>query len=61
VATKNVYDIGKMTEKIMSIKREAIELKRLAGDIQAVDRNVESIWASVKMLEINVSDIANIS
>jgi hypothetical protein len=54
------YDIKGMAEKIQAIKEKATELKRISGDIQAVDRNVDRILASVKMLEINISDIANI-
>ena len=54
------YDIKGMTEKIQSIKEAATELKYISGGIQAVDRNVDRILASVKMLEINVSDIASI-
>ena len=54
------YDIKGMTEKIQAIKGAAIELKHISGGIQAVDRNVDRILASVKMLEINISDIASI-
>jgi hypothetical protein len=54
------YDIKVMTERIRAIKEAATELKRMSGGIQAVDRNVDRILASVKMLEINISDIANI-
>ncbi|MGA7677185.1 MAG: hypothetical protein WCA51_02275 [Dehalococcoidia bacterium] len=54
------YDIKGMAKKIQAIKEAATELKRISGDIQAVDRNADRILASVKMLEINISDIANI-
>ena len=54
------YDIKGMAERIQAIKEAATELKHISGSIQAVDRNVDRILASVKMLEINVSDIANI-
>ena len=60
MTVEHVYDINEMAQKIRSIKQEAIELKRLAGNIQAVDRNVGRILASVKMLEINIGDIASI-
>jgi len=55
-----IYNIDIMAEKIETIKKTAIELKNLSGDIQAVDRNVVRILASVKMLEINISDVATI-
>jgi hypothetical protein len=54
------YDIKGMAEKIQAIKKAATELKHMSGDIQAVDRNADRILASVKMLEINISDVANI-
>ncbi len=50
----------KMDEKIQAIKKAALELKELSGGIQAVDRNADRILASVKMLEINVSDVLGI-
>jgi hypothetical protein len=46
-----------MDTRIKAIKRAAEELKKLSGGIQAIDRNAERILASVKMLEINVSDL----
>ena len=47
----------KMDEKIQAIRKAALELKEISGGIQAVDRNVDRILVSVKMLEINVSDV----
>jgi hypothetical protein len=54
------YKIEDMAEKIQLLKKTATELKRISGGIQAVDRNVDRILASIKMLEINVSDIVGI-
>jgi hypothetical protein len=54
------YDIKGMAEKIQLIKETANKLKQISGGIQAVDKNVDRILASVKMLEINISDIGNI-
>jgi len=54
------YKIGDMAEKIQLLKQTATELKRISGGIQAVDRNVDRILASIKMLEINISDVAGI-
>jgi hypothetical protein len=42
------------------IKKATQELKQLSGGIQAVDRNAERILASVKMLEINISDFIDL-
>jgi len=58
--TGNSVDIEKMAEKISSIKQSASDLKAMSGGIQAVDRNVNRILASVKMLEINISDLVGI-
>jgi hypothetical protein len=54
------YKIGDMAEKIRLLKKTATELKGISGGIQAVDRNADRILASVKMLEINISDLADI-
>jgi aspartate oxidase len=56
----DVNTIKEMAKKIASIRREAEELKAMSGGIQAVDRNIDRILSSVKMLEINISDIADI-
>jgi len=51
------YKIEDMAEKIKILKQTATELKRISGGIQAVDRNVDRILASIKVLEISISDI----
>ncbi len=53
----NRRELKKLDTRIQTIKKAAQELRGLAGDFPAVDRNVERILASVKMLEINVSDV----
>jgi hypothetical protein len=55
------YHIKEMAEKVQAIKKAATELKNISGGIQAVDRNVDRILASVKMIEINISDILSIA
>ena len=42
---------------IRSARRAVEELKRLGEDFPAVARNAERMLASLKMLEINVSDV----
>lgn len=54
------YKIEDMAQKIELMKQTATELKRISGGIQAVDRNVDRILASIKMLEINVCDLRGI-
>jgi hypothetical protein len=55
------YHVKEMAEKIQAIKEAATELKNISGGIQAVKRNVDRILASVKMLEINISDTLGIA
>ncbi|MGO8988017.1 MAG: hypothetical protein ACLQGU_19585 [bacterium] len=50
-------EMKKLDTRIKTIKKAAEELKTLSGGMQAVDRNAERILASVKMLEINVTDL----
>lgn len=52
--------LKQMDTRIKKIKKAAKELIELSGGIQAVDRNASRILASVKMLEINVSDIIDL-
>jgi len=54
------YNIKLMAEKIETIRRTATELKSISGGIQAIDRNVDRILASVKMMEINITDVVDI-
>ncbi len=53
-------ELRKIDTKIKAIKKATQELKQLSGGIQAVDRNAERILASVKMLEINISDLIDL-
>ena len=50
----------KIDTRIKVIKKAAEELKELSAGIPAVDRNAARILASVKMLEINISDVKDL-
>lgn len=54
------YNIKLMAEKIETIRRTATELKSISGGIQAIDRNADRILASVKMMEVNITDVVDI-
>ena len=54
------YNIKLLAEKIETIRRAAIELRNISGGIQAIDRNVNRILASVKMMEIGITDVADV-
>ena len=58
--TADIDTIKEMTGKIALLKKEAQELKAMSGGNQSVDRNVDRILASIKMLEINITDVAEI-
>ncbi len=53
-------EMKKIDTRIKTIKKAAEELKSLSGGIQAIDRNAERILASVKMLELNLSDLLDL-
>lgn len=53
-------ELRKLDTRIKAIKKVTQELKQLSGGIQAIDRNAERILASVKMLEINISDLIDL-
>jgi hypothetical protein len=53
----NRRDIKRLDTRIKTIRKAAQELKKFSGGIQAVDRNADRLLASVKMLEINISDL----
>jgi hypothetical protein len=57
----NRRDLKKIDTRIKAIKKVAQELKEISGGIQAVNRNADRILASVKMLEINISDILDVN
>lgn len=54
------YDVKGMAEKILALRKTACELKAMSGGIQAVDRNVIRLLASVRNLEIDVVDVTKI-
>jgi len=56
----NRREMKKIDTRIKTIKKVAQELKKLSVGIPAVDRNTERILASVKMLEINITDILDL-
>lgn len=53
-------DLKRIDEKIQLLKKTTEELNQLCQDFPAVARNTVRILASVKMLEINVSDLVEL-
>ncbi len=54
------YDIKGMVTKIKALRKNAEALKGISGGIPAVDKNADRILANVKMLEIDISDAAEV-
>ncbi|MFO7986378.1 MAG: hypothetical protein R6U38_10955 [Desulfatiglandaceae bacterium] len=54
---KSKNNLHEMDAKIQTLKKAAQELKDSSDDFPAVFRNCSRILASIKMLEINVSDL----
>ncbi len=52
----NQIDLEEINKKISLIKRETNALNQMAGDFPALARNTSRILASLKMIEINISD-----
>jgi len=50
-------DMDNIHLNIQSARKAVEELKRLGEDFPSVARNAERMLASLKMLEINVSDV----
>jgi len=53
-------DLNEINTKIRLMKRSADELSQLGKDFPAINRNVVRILASIKMLEINISDLVEL-
>ena len=50
-------DLNQINDKIQLMKKTAEELNRIGEDFPAIARNTVRILTSVKMLEINISDL----
>ncbi len=53
-------DLNKINDKIQLLKKTAQELSHIGENFPAIARNTVRILASVKMLEINVSDLVEL-
>ena len=50
-------DMKILNQSVQQMRQLAEELKSKGGRIQSVERNVDRILASIKMLELNISDV----
>lgn len=58
ISEKDLYDIN---NKIQLLKKTARELQTAGKSIPAVEKNTLRIQASIKMLEINISDVIDVA
>ena len=54
-------DLNQINDKIQLMKKTAEELNRMGEDFPTIARNTVRILASVKMLEINISDLGELN
>ncbi len=57
----NQININEIDDKIQLIKKTAEELQRSGADFPTLVRNTARILASVKMLELNISDLVELA
>lgn len=54
---KNYSNLIKINDKIVTIKQLLIEIEAEAEHFPALSRNSKRALASIKMLELNISDV----
>lgn len=55
------FDINTLASKINELKRIGEEIAKEYKEVPAVDRNTKRILASVRILELNISDLLGIN
>ncbi len=53
-------ELVEMDAKIQTMKKTALELESMADEFPALSRNLSRILSSLKMLELNISDILDL-
>jgi hypothetical protein len=56
----NPKDLKELDSRIQSMKKTAEELKKMGEDFPALYRNASRLLSSIKMLELNVSDLSGV-
>jgi len=54
-------DFEKIDEQIQLLKKAALALSDMGNQFPAIKRNAVRILASIKMMEINVSDVVGLT
>jgi hypothetical protein len=55
------YKIDEIDKEIQKIRKAAVKIEKLGGNIEAVKKNLVRLRASTKMLELNISDAKMVS
>ncbi len=58
---KNNFDLARMADNIGLLRKTTEALRKMGKDLPAVEKNTNRILASVKMLELNISDPVELS
>jgi ABC-type transporter Mla subunit MlaD len=53
-------NLNEINEKIRRLKQTAQDLKNNSSDFPALSKNTARILASIKMLELNISDVVDL-
>ncbi len=54
-------DIEKLDDQIQVLKKAALALSEMGDQFPAVKKNTARVLASIKMMEINVSDVVRLT
>ena len=54
-------DIEKLDDQIQVLKKAALALSEMGDEFPAVKKNAARVLASIKMMEINVSDVVRLT
>jgi len=54
-------DIEKLDDQIQLLKKAALALSEMSDQFPAVKKNTARVLASIKMMEINVSDVVRLT
>ena len=54
------FDIKAMADIIESLRRDTEKLKEIGAGIPTVQKNADRLLADIKMLEININDVAEV-
>ncbi|MGO9375522.1 MAG: hypothetical protein ACLQBD_26010 [Syntrophobacteraceae bacterium] len=54
-------DIEKLDDQIQLLKKAALALREMGDQFPAVKKNTARVLASIKMMEINVSDVVRLT